>query len=129
MKLLMISSLLIFGVVAVAACNKDTSNAPNQSCDNEHVLISYQNREAVVTRTELDTYCLIVDSAALSSGRYIHENYLVPVTPLAAQYQVEGLRVLLTGRKKSCYGLTTFPNLMTSFGYKLEIDNIQPKTN
>ncbi len=125
MKALITSALLILG--AMAGCSKDEGNAPQQSCDNEHVLASYQNREAVVTKTQLDTYCLIVDETALSSGRYLLDNYLVPVHPLPAQYQVEGLRVLLTGRKKSCYGLTTLPNLRNMFGYKLEVDNLQAK--
>ena len=128
MKLSVISAFLMVGIVAGVGCTKDTSTTPQQGCANERVLASYQNREAVVTRTEPDTYCLIVDEPALSSGRYTHENYLVPATPLPASCQVEGLRVLLTGRKKSYYGLTTFPELRTMFGYKLEVDDIQPKS-
>ena len=134
MKFFVIPAFLMVGIVAGVGCSKDTSTTPDtrttpqQGCANERVLASYQNQEAVVTRTQLDTYCLIVDEPALSSGRYLLENYLVPVTPLPARYQVEGLRVLLTGRKKSCYGLTTFPNLRTMFGYKLEVDDIELKS-
>jgi hypothetical protein len=107
-------------------CTDKTDATPTgQTCENERVLETYQNREAVVTRTALDTYCLIVDTAAIASRRYHLEHYLVPAVRLPAHYQVEGLRVRLTGRKKSCYGLTTFPELMTMFGYKLEVDNIQ----
>jgi hypothetical protein len=125
MKAFIPSALLI--LAAMAGCSKDAGIAPQQSCDNEHVVASYQNREAVVTKTQWDTYCLIVDEPALSSGQYLLDNYLVPVHPLPAQYQVEGLRVLLTGRKKSCYGLTTLPTLRTMFGYKLEVDKLQAK--
>ncbi|WP_125921704.1 hypothetical protein [Hymenobacter lapidarius] len=128
MKFLIISPLLIFGAAAGAGCEKDTSSIPSQSCDNERILASYQNKEAIVTRTQPDTYCLIVDSLDISKGSFLLDNYLVPSTPLPVQYQVEGLRVLLTGRKKSCYGLTTFPTLRSSFGYKLEIDDIRPST-
>ncbi|WP_460621257.1 hypothetical protein [Hymenobacter tenuis] len=118
---------LLTAVLLTAGCKKDTSVHPNQSCDDEYVLATYQNKEAVVTRTEPNTYCLIVDENDLASGQYTLDNYLVPVFPLPSQYQVVGLRVLLTGRKKSCYGLTTLPELRTMFGYKLEVDNIQPK--
>ena len=115
-------------LLAGYGCTDKTDATPaGQTCADEHVLETYQNREAVVTRTQLDTYCLIVDTAALASGSYRLEQYLVPAVPLPSQYQVEGLRVRLTGRKKSCYGLTTLPNLMSLFGYKLEVDNIQPK--
>ena len=54
MKALITSALLILG--AMAGCSKDAGNVPQQSCDNEHVLAFYQNREAVVTKTQLDTY-------------------------------------------------------------------------
>ena len=125
MKAFIPAALLMLG--AMAGCSKDAGNALPQRCDNEHVLAAYQNREAVVTQTQWDTYCLIVDEPALASGRYLLDNYLVPVPPLPAHYRVEGLRVLLTGRKKSCYGLTTLPNLRNMFGYKLEVDNLQAK--
>lgn len=130
MKILLGLSLSLALLLTGSGCTEKSDATPTgQTCENERVLETYQNREAVVTRTEPDTYCLIVDTAALSSGRYVHENYLVPVSPLPAQYRVEGLRVLLTGRKKSCYGLTTFPDLRVMFGYKLEVDNIQLKHN
>lgn len=130
MKALILSSLSVLGMTMGASCKGQEarpSTQANQNCAGESVLAVYQNQVAVVTMTQKDTYCLIVDSTALSSGRYIHENYLVPTNPLPTRYQVEGMRVLLTGRKKSCYGLTTFPDLRTSFGYKLEVDNIQSK--
>lgn len=75
--------------------------------------------------TQLDTYCLVADPADIAQHSYHLENYLVPVPALPAQYQVEGLRVVFSGRKKSCYGLTTLPMLRGMFGYKLEVTDIQ----
>jgi hypothetical protein len=99
----------------------------SQNCADERVLTLYHNQIAVVTMTQKDTYCLIVDSVAIAKHSYKLENYLVPSSALAPQYQVEGLHVLFSGRKKSCYGLTTLPSLRNSFGYKLEIDLIQAR--
>lgn len=114
------SSLLLVG-----GCKKEDSTPPNQTCADEHVLEVYQEKKAIVVRTELDTYCIIVDSTAIAHGSYLLDNYLVPIPSLPAQYQVEGLQVTISGRKKSCYGLTTLPNLRNMFGYKLEVDAIK----
>ncbi|OGX86515.1 hypothetical protein [Hymenobacter glacialis] len=128
MKILLGLSLSLALLLTGSGCTEKTDATPTgQTCKNERVLEDYQNREAVVTLTQLDTYCLIVDTAAIARGSYRLEHYLVPAVRLPSQYQVEGLRVRLTGRKKSCYGLTTFPNLRNMFGYKLEVDNIQFK--
>ncbi len=88
---------------------------------------TYQNREAVVVLSQGTTYCLVVDSSDIARKSYGSENYLVPVpaASLPSQYRTVGLRVLLSGRKKSCYGLTTSPQVRNSFGYKLEIDAVK----
>jgi hypothetical protein len=114
------STLLLLG-----GCRKEDSASPNQTCADEHVLEVYQDRKAVVVMTQLDTYCLVVDSTAIAGGSYLLDDVLVPVPKLPAQYQVVGLQVRFSGRKKSCYGLTTLPNLRNMFGYKLEIDAIK----
>ena len=128
MKSSIVPVLLLVGVLASTGCSKDTSTTPAPSCANEQVLASYQSREAVVTRTQLDTYCLVVDSTDLVTGSYQLDHYLVPAVALPAPFQTEGLRVLVTGRKKSCYGLTTLPQLRTMFGYKFEVEAIELKT-
>jgi hypothetical protein len=128
MKALILSSLSVLGMTMGASCKGQEarpSTQANQNCAGESVLAVYQNQVAVVTMTQKDTYCLIADSAAIANHSYKLDNYLVPATALSPQYQVEGLRVLFSGRKKSCYGLTTLPTLRNSFGYKLEIDAIQ----
>ena len=117
-----LASLLLLMSVG---CKKDAG--PNQSCAGEHLLEAYQDREAVVVISQGTTYCLVVDSSDIAHQNYGLENYLVPVpaAALPTQYRVAGLRVLLNGRKKSCYGLTTSSQLRTSFGYKLEIDAVR----
>ena len=128
MKTFMIPTALIACALIGSSCAKNSA-APQdaQSCPGESVLAVYQNQEAVVTMTQKDTYCLVAAPADIANNSYRLENYLVPVPALPSQYQVVGLHVIFSGRKKSCYGLTTLPNLMTSFGYKLEVDAIQVK--
>jgi hypothetical protein len=112
-------------LLLLAGCKKEENTPVNQTCADEHVIEVYQDKKGIITKTELDTYCVIVDSTAIARGSYPLDDYLVPIPGLPPQYQVEGLRVVISGRKKSCYGLTTLPNLRTVFGYKLEVDAIK----
>lgn len=116
---------LVILLLASGGCKK--ADGPGQSCADERLLEAYHDREAVVVMSAPTTYCLVVDSGDIARGSYILENYLVPVpaSALPAQYRVAGLRILLSGRKKSCYGLTTLPQLRTAFGYKLEIEAVR----
>jgi hypothetical protein len=124
----MILTMLIACAVTGSSCNKDAATPQDAlHCPGESVLVVYHNQEAVVTLTQKDTYCLIADSANIAKGSYLSENYLVPSSALPAQYQVEGLHVVFSGRKKNCYGLTTSSSLRTAFGYKVEIDTIRAK--
>ncbi len=110
-------------LLAGSGCSKKTEATPaGQTCDNERLLETYQDREAMVVKAGV--YCLTVDPADFQSGNYHSESVLVPTTPLPAAYQVYGMRVRISGRKKSCYGLTTHPNFRNKFGYKLELDKI-----
>lgn len=123
-------SFPLYLLLACSGCSKKNGIKPTgQTCDNEQVLEVYHDREAKVITTELDRYCLTVDEHDLASSSYQLQNVLVPAAAgdLPAQYRVKGLRVLLSGRKKSCYGLTSLPNVFNEFGYKLEIDAIKSK--
>lgn len=111
-----------------SSCSEKTTVTPTQTCADEHVIEVYKDREAKVIKTELDKYCLTVDAADLSlPGGYGYkiQNVLVPATDLPTSYRVEGLHVMLTGRKKSCFGLTSLPTTFGTFGYKLEVDTIK----
>jgi hypothetical protein len=120
---LFVGGMLLLG----SGCQKDPIAAPDRTCADEHTLATYQNQEAVVVQTELDTYCLVVDSTAIAQNSFPLAVYLVPVpaTALPAQYRVPGLHVRLDGLKQSCYGLTTLPNLRTPFGYKLKLTAVK----
>lgn len=118
----LIPSLLL---LIIWSCKKDEVVISNQTCADERTLAVYQDREAMVIITELNQYCLTVDSTDIAQRNYRLENVLVPTTALPSQFQIAGQHVLLTGRKQSCYGLTTLPNLRNVFGYKLEIDYIK----
>ena len=121
----LLASSLLFG--GFGCDNKDEMAPSGQTCEDERLLETYKDRQAVVAQTQLDTYCLLIYTGSPTSDDRILEKFLVPVpaSSLPAQFRVEGARVLLSGRKKSCYGLTTLPNLRTMFGYKLEIDAVK----
>jgi hypothetical protein len=128
MKTLTWAFLSLSPLLASSGCSEKNSVTPvGQTCDNERVLEIYQNREAKVIKTELNRYCLTVDPDDVAGSSYRLPNVLVPVSEsdIPAQYRVEGLHVLLSGRKKSCYGLTSLPNVYALFGYKLEVDTIK----
>lgn len=121
------TTLLLLG-----SCKKEDSASPNQTCADEHVLEVYQDREAKVIVADGKKYCLTVDAADVAgngTGYNIGKDVLVPVTDtdIPSQYQVEGLHVLLSGRKKSCFGLATLSMLSGPFGYKLEVESIKGK--
>ena len=123
MKTLTWAFLSLSPLLASSGCSEKNSVTPaGQTCDNERLLETYQDREAMVIKAGV--YCLTVAPEDLLDGNYRTENVLVPVTPLPAAYQTVGLRVRVSGRKKSCYGLTTSPNFRHSFGYKFELDKI-----
>ena len=127
--LLIMSSLLLVTSQLLLGCQqKEEAPQPvGQTCENERVLEVYQDRKAKIIKTELNRYCLTVDLVDIASSSYQLPNVLVPALDgdIPAQYRIEGLHVLLSGRKKSCYGLTSLPNLFNSFGYKLEVDAIK----
>ena len=72
-----------------------------------------------------DQYWLTVASEDLQSGNYRIANVLVPTTPIPDDLKINGLRVKVSGRKKSCYGLVTLPSLRTNFGYEFEVEKIE----
>lgn len=118
----------LFLLISSSGCSEKATVSPTQTCADEHVIEEYKDREAKVIETEQDRYCLTVDAAdiALAGGYgYQTKNVLVPATDLPTIYRVGGLHVLLSGRKKSCYGLTSLPTTFGSFGYKLEVESIK----
>lgn len=128
MKIFILPAIGASCILIGASCTKNEASPQEAvSCAGESVLAVYQDQPAIITMTQLDTYCLIVDSAAIATGSYKLDEYLVPSTALPPHYRVGGLRVVFSGRKKSCYGLTTLPNLRATFGYKLEVNAIRAK--
>lgn len=122
MKTLHIWAALLASLLLATGCKKD-EDMP--TCPGEYTLEVYRDRAALVVRTGPDTYCLTVDSTDLATNLYSEANVLVPARRLPAEFRVGGLRVLFSGRKQSCYGLTTSPDLRTAFGYKLELNSVK----
>ena len=95
-----------------------------QTCENERLLETYRDQDGMVTQAG-DAYWLTVAPRDLQAGNVLLENTLVPFPGIPDALKIDGLRVKVSGRKKSCYGLVTLPQLRTMFGYKFELDRIE----
>jgi hypothetical protein len=122
----LLSSALLF---SVCGCDTPEEVVPvTQTCENERLLETYNAQEGMVIAGS-DAYWLTVAPEDLQMGSYQLGNVLVPTQALPAALRVAGLRVKVSGRKKSCYGLVTLPTLRTMFGYKFELDHIEKSPN
>jgi hypothetical protein len=118
---ILVSALLLI----VSGCDKSIEVVPTtRTCENERLLETYVAQEGMVIQGG-DEYWLTVAPEDLQTGSYRLNNVLVPTQALPTSLKVEGLRVKVSGRKKSCYGLVTLPELRTMFGYKFELDHIE----
>lgn len=113
-------------LLLVSGCDKSAEVVPvTQTCENERLLETYVAQEGMVIQGGGDEYWLTVALEDLQAGSYRLNNVLVPTQALPNSLKIEGLRVKVSGRKKSCYGLVTLPYLRTMFGYKFELDYIE----
>jgi hypothetical protein len=111
-------------LLLMGGCKKEDSTLPNDACADERTLEVYQGVDAVVVNAS-GVLCFVVDVDDIARGSYKAQNYLVPVPGISSQGRTWGEHVVISGRKKSCYGLVTSPNLRTTFGYKLEVNSIK----
>ncbi|OGX85340.1 hypothetical protein BEN48_14725 [Hymenobacter glacialis] len=111
-------------LTSVGCSDKTDATPMGQTCENEHLLETYHDREGRVIQA-IDQYWLSVAPEDFNRESFSIGNVLVPTTPIPTALRINGLQVKVSGRKKSCYGLVTLPSLRTNFGHKIELERIE----
>ncbi|PSL18058.1 hypothetical protein CLV60_1336 [Dyadobacter jiangsuensis] len=118
---------------------KDPDKQPNP-CDCQSKAGKEQkNVEAVVIRinftnpaygtTGPDEYILSIDPREFNDSTFAGgPNILVPCDSLPAQYRKPRTNVIISYKRKDCYGALTTPASRTSFGYYIDLTSIWVKT-
>jgi hypothetical protein len=111
-------------LLLMSGCKKEDITSSNDTCADEKTLEVYQDVEAVVVEAS-GQLCLVVDADDIAKGQYEGQHFLVPIPAISFQGHTWGEHAVISGRKKSCYGLVTFPNVRTMYGYKLELTSVK----
>lgn len=114
-----LSTLLLTG-----GCKKEEITSSDNTCADERTLEVYQDVDAVIVSAS-GRLCFVVDADDIAKGQYPAEHFLVPVPEISFQGHTWGEHAIISGRKKSCYGLVTFPDVRTMYGYKLEVNSVK----
>jgi len=117
-------SVASLSLLLMSGCKKEDNVSPNDTCSDERTLEVYQDVDAVVVSAS-GVLCFVVDEDDIAKGQYEGQHFLVPVPNISFQGHTWGERAVLSGRKKSCYGLVTFPDVRTMYGYKLEVNSVK----
>jgi hypothetical protein len=117
-------SVASLSLLLIGGCKKEDSISPADTCADERTLEVYQDIDAVVVEAS-GVLCFVVDKDNIAKGSYEIQHFLVPVPTISFQGHTWGERAVISGRKKSCYGLVTLPNLRNNFGYKLELNSVK----
>jgi hypothetical protein len=111
-------------LLLMSGCKKDDITSSNDTCADEKTLEVYQDVEAVAVNAS-GQLCFVVDADDIAKGQYEAQHFLVPIPAISFQGRTWGERAVISGRKKSCYGLVTFPSVRTMYGYKLELASVK----
>lgn len=108
---------------AADKCDCQTASIAEEKKDVEAVVVlitSYQDPDRFyVLSTEPKDF----STASHTGGR----NILVPCDSLPAQYQEAGTLLLVSYRRKDCYGALTSPNLRSFYGYYVDLTSTRIK--
>ncbi len=120
-------------------CKEPDKQAGPCDCQRKTVKKEIKNVEAVVVRinfsnptygiTSPDAYILSTDPRDFKDSTFIGgPNILVPCDSLPAQYQKPRTKVIISYKRKDCYGAITTPANRTNFGYFIDLTSIRVKT-
>jgi len=71
---------------------------------------------------------MVLSDAYDSTTYTVGPNILVPCDSLPAQYQKPRKKLIISYKRKDCYGAMTTPTLRTNFGYFINLTSIRVKT-
>lgn len=119
-------------------CKDPDKQAGPCNCESKTRKKEIKNAEAVVVRLKHnsppygevgpDSYILSTAPRDFEDSSYIGgENILVPCGLLPVQYQKQGTRLIVSYKRKDCYGAMTSPVSRTSYGYFINLTSIRVK--
>lgn len=107
---------------AVGICDCQTASIAEEKKDVEAVVVlikNYQDEDVYILSTEPKDF----SRSSHTAGR----NILVPCDSLPAQYQEAGKLLLVSYRRKDCYGALTSPNFRVYYGYHVDLISVRVK--
>lgn len=119
-------------------CKDPDEQAGPCDCQSKAGKKEMKNVEAVVIRinftnpaygtTGPDEYILSTDPREFNDSTFAGgPNILVPCDSLPAQYRKPRTKVIISYKRKDCYGALTSPARRTSFGYYIDLTAINVK--
>jgi hypothetical protein len=136
---LILSTFLLVGCSLLNLQCRDDPETQSANCDCQKGTVGKKKKdvEAVVVYMQggypgasqrPDLYVLSTDPADFERSSHVAgPNILVPCDSLSTQYRKQGLRVLVSYRRKDCYGAITQPTMRSSYGYYVNLTAIRPK--
>ena len=101
-------------------CDCQTGSIAEEKKDVEAMVVlitSYQDQDLYVLSTEPKDF----GTTSHTAGR----NILVPCDSLPAQYRQAGVQLIISYRRKDCYGVLTAPTLRSYYGYYVNLSSIR----
>ncbi len=96
--------------------------------DVEAVVVRIKGNNPPYGNTGPDIYILSTEPRDFEDSTFTGgPNILVPCDSLPEQYQQPRTKVIISYKRKDCYGAMTTPALRTSFGYYIDLIAIREK--
>lgn len=97
--------------------------------DVEAVVVRIKSNNSPYGNTGPDKYILSTEPRDFEDSTFTGgANILVPCDSLPEQYQQPRTKVIISYKRKDCYGAMTTPALRTSFGYYIDLTAIREET-
>jgi len=111
--------------VEAEQCDCQTATVAEEKKDVDAVIVLIAGNKAPCGNQGPDRYVLSTDSKDFERAEYsIGENVLVPCDSLPAQYQKARTKVIVSYKRKKCYGAITDPDLRSNYGYYVDLTSI-----
>lgn len=113
-------------------CTRDADDPSREKCDCQTALLmkekkdveavvvlitSYQDSERYVLSTEPNDFAM--------ASHTVGENILVPCDLIPTQFQQAGMKVIVSYKRKKCYGAITQPTFHSYYGYYIDLKSIR----
>lgn len=108
-----------------ANCDCQTSPVSEEEKDVEVVVVLISGNNAPGGNQGPDIYVLSTEPKDFEATTYhVGKNILVPCSFLPVGYQKAGSRLVVSYKRKECYGAISLPELRSNFGYHVDLTSI-----